>query len=296
MLDRFTDWTRRGDYMRRALINALWLSAALALASCAHAPGALASGAHYVNMGSSFAAGAGTGEAPAGSPARCYQSTSNYAHLLAARLELALDDVSCAGAVSAHILNAWNELPPQIEAVTPETRLVTITVGGNDLAYAGNLTAASCDQGETIRVAGMALPCPSPFPVSADAYEVLEQNLREIGLQIAARAPHARVIFIQYVTLVPETQCAQSRFTEAEAETLRAVARRLADITTRAASASGASVLPMDEASRGHTPCDAVPWSVGLPRDYDSAAGAPWHPNRTGMAAIANRLAAVLAP
>jgi lysophospholipase L1-like esterase len=272
------------------------LAAALALAACAHASSHdLPSGARYVNIGSSFAAGAGTGPAPAGSPARCYQSTANYAHLLAERLDLALTDVSCGGATSAHILNVWNELPAQIDAVTSDTKLVTITVGGNDIAFAGNLTAASCEQDESIRVAGFVLPCPSRFPVADDAYGTLERNLREVARQLAVRAPTARVVFIQYVALVPETQCAQSRFTEEEAAELRTFARRLADITTAAAAETGASVLRMDEFAHGHTACDADPWSTGLPRDYDGARGAPWHPNQRGMAVIADRLAQLLA-
>jgi lysophospholipase L1-like esterase len=204
----------------------LALAAALVIAACAHAPSHdLGAGARYVNMGSSFAAGAGTGPAPEGSPARCYQSSVSYAHLLAARRNLALTDVSCGGATSAHLLNAWNELPPQIEAITADTRLVTITIGGNDVAYAGNLTQASCEQGEMIRVGTFAVPCPTtPFPVAADAFDNLERNLGEITRQIKTRAPNARVIFIQYVTLAPQIQCANSRFTEAEAAELRATA------------------------------------------------------------------------
>lgn len=254
----------------------------------------LPAGAHYVNMGSSFAAGAGTGPAPAGSPQRCYQSSVNYAHLLSARLGLALDDVSCGGATSAHIIGPWNELPAQIEAVTSATRLVTITIGGNDLAFAGNLTAASCEQGEPIRVAGMTFPCPAPFPVAEDGYVNLERNIGEIARQIAVRAPQARTVFVQYVTLVPSTQCPHSRLTEAEAAALRVVAARLADITARAAHENGALVLRIDEMSRDHTPCDPDPWSVGLPRDYDGSLGAPWHPNRRGMEVIAERLEAML--
>lgn len=269
-------------------------AAALALAACAHGA-ALQSGARYVNMGSSFAAGAGTGPAPAGSTPRCYQSTVNYAHLLAERLHLTLDDVSCGGATSAHLIGAWNELPPQVNAVAADTRLVTITVGGNDLALAGNLVAASCEQGEIIHVAGMAVPCPPPHAVSEDDYVHLESNLREAARQIAQRAPHAQIVFIQYVTLVPRTQCANSRLSEEEAAQLRAVAARLAEITSRIAQQSGARVLRMDELSRDHTTCDAEPWSLGLPRDYQESQGAPWHPNRRGMEVIADQLQAMLA-
>lgn len=267
---------------------------ALAVAGCAHAP-PLPPAAHYVNMGSSFAAGVKTGPTPAGSPARCFQSEANYAYLLAARLSLSLTDVSCAGATSAHLLAAWNELPAQIDAVTPDTRLVTITIGGNDIAYVGNLTAASCAEGESIHVSGMTLPCPPPFPVAEGAYTTLEHNLREAATQFRARAPRARVVFIQYVALVPDTQCPQSRFTEAEAAALRTTAARLAEITARAARESGAEVLAMDQIARGHTPCDAEPWSVGLAADYDETQGAPWHPNRAGMEAIARELETLLA-
>lgn len=268
------------------------IAAAVLLASaCAHSGStALPAGARYVNLGGSFAAGAGTGPAPEGSPARCYRSSANYAHLLAARLSLQLDDVSCGGATSMHLLNAWNELPAQIDAVTSDTSLVTITVGGNDIAYAGNLIAASCAQGEIIRVAGMAVPCPPPFPVSEEAYLTLEQNVRQIAQHARSRAPAARIVFIQYVTLVPQTQCPQSRFTEEEAAQLRAVGQRLAEITARAAAAGGAEVLRLDELSRGHTPCDADPWSLGLPANYVETMGAPWHPNRRGMEAIADAL------
>lgn len=272
----------------------LFLACAALLAACAHqGPRGVASGAHYVNMGSSFAAGAGTGDAPAGSPARCYQSVASYAHLLAARLNLQLDDVSCGGATSAHLLAPWNELPAQIDAINEDTRLVTITVGGNDIAYAGNLIAASCEQGEMIRVASLSVPCPPPFAVSEDAYATLENNLRAAADAIAARAPHARIVFIQYVTLVPQTQCEQSRFTEEEAAALRVVGARLAAITARAAEASGAETLAMDEVSGEHTPCDSEPWSTGLPRDYQGSL-APWHPNHRGMEVIADQLAALL--
>ena len=33
---------------------------------------------------------------------------------------------------------------PQIDALTPQTRLITIKIGGNDVAYLSNLVALSC--------------------------------------------------------------------------------------------------------------------------------------------------------
>ena len=97
------------------------LLGALALAGCATAPAednpGLLPGARYVAMGSSFAAGAGIGPIREGTPPRCGRTTNNYPTLLAARLDLALDDQSCGGAKTAHITGAWNELAPQIDAL-----------------------------------------------------------------------------------------------------------------------------------------------------------------------------------
>jgi lysophospholipase L1-like esterase len=186
-------------------------------------------------------------------------------------------------------------LAAQIAAVTPDTRLVTIIVGGNDLAYVANLVAASCEPNEIIHAAGMALPCPNAFAVSPDAYAQLESNLTEAARQIGARAPQARVVFIQYLTLVPRRQCPNSRLNAQAARRLRAVGVRLAEITARVAHQGGALLLRMDEMSRNHTTCDREPWSFGLPRDYQEQQGAAWHPNRRAMEVIAETLEELIA-
>jgi len=131
--------------------------------------------------------------------------------------------------------------------------------------------------------------------VSEDDYAHLEANLRETAHQIGQRAPQARVVFIQYLTLVPATQCPNARLSAEQAAHLQAVGLRLADITARVARESGALVLAMDALSRDHTTCDAEPWSLGLPRDYQESQGAPWHPNRRGMEVIAEKLEEVIA-
>ena len=68
-------------------------------------------------------------------------------------------DVSCSGATTAHILKRWGGLPPQIDAVTPAARLVTVTIGGNDVGYVGGLMAASCDADAASLSAAAAAMC-----------------------------------------------------------------------------------------------------------------------------------------
>lgn len=275
-------------------MRAFLLAASLALAACSPGAGdrpgtAPTPGSRYVALGSSFAAGTGLGAPKPGTPARCGRSEASYPTLLARRFGLALDDQSCGGATTAHVLGPWGELPPQIEAVTPETRLVTITIGGNDLNYVANLLAATCRPGEGFALAGRRIPClTARAPEEADFVQ-LETNLREIARQVGERAPCARLVFIQYLTLVPDSPCDASRLSSADAEAGRAVGRRLAEITARVARASGAILLTADELSRNHTPCDAEPWVLGPAPGPEG--GIPWHPNATGMNAIANALA-----
>lgn len=265
------------------------LAAGFLLASCAHQPLPPLSG-RYVSLGSSFAAGTALGGVKPDTPERCGRSAANYATLLASRLGLELTDTACGGATTAHVLGPWNELPPQIDAVTPQTRLVTITIGGNDLGYVRNLVAASCDPAKGISLGSRTLACPAiKEPTEAD-YARTEDGLRQIARTVKQRAPGARVIFVQYVRLVPDAACSGLKLSPVDAAITRTIGQRLAKLTMRAASAEGAEVLAADQLSVGHTPCAKQPWSAG-PQPTGPAANAPWHPNMAGHAALAEALA-----
>jgi hypothetical protein len=81
-------------------------------------------------MGSSFAAGPGISPRTAASPRRAGRSSGNYAHLVARPLGLDLHDVTYSGATTGDILRPSTAgQPAQLNAVTPDTRLVTITAG-----------------------------------------------------------------------------------------------------------------------------------------------------------------------
>ena len=261
--------------------------------SCAILPAspAISPGAHYVAMGSSFAAGAGIGPIRPGTPERCNRDTNNYASLLAKRLDLNLDDQSCGGATTEHLLHDWDELPAQLDAVRGDTRLVTITVGGNDLNYMGLLFAASCDPA----VSKDSRPCPPlPPPPSIADYAALQSRLIQIVQAIHQVAPTARVVFVQYVSLVPNELCPATPVSEEAAERARQLANRLAAVTSSAAKASGAEVLAADALSAAHTACDTRPFSRGF-APSDPGPGAPWHPTALGHEAIAEALANMLA-
>lgn len=259
---------------------------ALMLGSCAtvmEAPAALSPGSRYVAMGSSFAAGPRLGSPKPGTPERCARDQANYASLLAQRLSLNLVDASCSGATTAHLLGAWNDLPAQLDALTADTRLVTVTIGGNDVNFVRNLYIAGCDPVTSQR------QCPALAQPTNSDWAKLEANLREVAGQVRSRAPNARLVFVDYVTLVPAVQtCAAVPFSQANAVVMRQTGEKLARITAKVARETHANLLAAGALSRRHTPCDPEPWSMGAP---GSGGGAPWHPNAAGMHAIADALA-----
>lgn len=245
----------------------------------------------YVAMGSSMAAGPGLGPPKPDTPERCTRSFVNYPTLLAERLRMTLYDVTCSGATTDNILAGWEELPAQIDAVTPETRLVSVTIGGNDLNYVGNLLAANCGPDGTIAIADNTFQCPAAVMPTEDDFARVDANLREIARQVKLRAPRARLVFVEYLRLVPDSLCEMTPITEEAAAHARATAERLASITQAVARETGSLIVPVHELSKKHTPCGAEPWAVGNPPVYDGADGAPWHPNAAGMQAVAAMVA-----
>lgn len=277
---------------------ALLSCVALALSACMTTAPKLEPGARYVAMGSSFAAGPGIPDYYEIPPTPCARSTGNYAHLLASRLNLALTDVSCSGATTAHLTGRravpeGNSLPPQLDALTPDTRLVTVTIGGNDISYIGRLSAAGCNM-----LAARSWDkekCPDvPMPEEA-AYAVLALRMDAIAKEVRSRSPDARLIFVDYLTILPETgDCEAIRLFDLDTQKSREVARRLAAITATVAADNGADILKASELSVGHDACSADPWMNGYPV-WDKS-GAPLHPNAKGMIAVADALEKLLKP
>ena len=101
------------------------------------------------------------------------------------------------------------------------------------------------------------------------------------------RAPQARVLFVDYLTLLPEPGSAASPLSTEEADLGRFVAARLEDATAAAAHATGCEIVRAGQASRYHHGWSAEPWVVGAgwPLPWHPA---PFHPNAAGMRAVAD--------
>ncbi len=266
--------------------TAILIGALMALAPLtapAQPAGPPAAGAKYVAMGSSFAAGPGITTSADEPATRCARSRDNYAHQIARRHDLKLTDVSCSGATTAHLLGPWNELKPQLDAVDGDTRLVTVTIGGNDVRLTTGLGAAAC---HTARAAGPCADLPAS-PTEAEWSE-LETRLGQIADQVHRRAPATRLVFVDYTSVLPpEGTCSALSLTAAQAEASRRINHRVVEITAKVARATGSGLVEASVLTAPHQACSAAPWANG----YTSAGdGAAFHPRLAAHTAIAEAL------
>jgi lysophospholipase L1-like esterase len=267
----------------------------------ARAPsGQLEAGDHYVAMGSSFAAGPGVTTFVDSPPSRCSRSRDNYPQQLARSLGLALTDVSCGGATTQHLLAAWNELPPQLDALRSDTKLVTITIGGNDIGYISGLFRASCvaSPGSKLCI-GFAQRAASDKNAATEpeaaAWHALEARLDDVAQQVRQRAPLARLVFVDYLTILPNKKlCPATPLAPAAANAARAKAARLARITAQVAQRNGAAIIRASRFSTRHHACANAAWMNGFPIEGSPPNLVGYHPNLAGMTAVARAVEKVL--
>ncbi|MFJ8537239.1 SGNH/GDSL hydrolase family protein [Streptomyces sp. NPDC093591] len=247
-----------------------------------------AAGLDYVAMGSSFAAGPSIPPVQSSNGAEaCARSDNNYASLVARDIGANLTDVTCSGATTANILTTnQGSHPPQINAVTSGTDLVTVTIGGNDVNYLGSMVTYSCQNSGGTN-------CGTVDRAAIDtALGAMSGRIANVVNAVHARAPQARVLLVSYSTLLPDTGgCTGVPLTADQRTFERTVAQRLAQATITAANDTGATLVRLATASHGHDACAADPWV----EKYKPASGrTSYHPNEAGMRAAASLVKSAL--
>jgi lysophospholipase L1-like esterase len=269
-------------------------------------------GDRYVALGSSYASGPGI--APQ-IDTKCARSAADYPHLLAQRIGADLTDVTCSGAVTADILSRGQRIrsgvtvPPQIDAVTPDTKLVTVSIGGNDLNLIGGMIGRSCHSALTaaapsvatvpaaaVRALRTCTTFASTAEPSAAEVAALGRDLTDVVRAVRAKAPHAKVLLVQYLPVLDAhaTTCPGTVvMSPADATATRRTYDELVATTRAAATASGATVVDMPDAD-SHTACSPAPWVDGFHNPLsgnNNSIGTSYHPSQAGMQAVADRLA-----
>ncbi len=248
----------------------------------------------YVAIGSSMAAGPGILPTAAGAPLRAGRSARNYPHLVAQRLGLDLVDVTYSGATTANVLtDPQHGAPPQADALDGSEVLVTVTIGGNDVGYVPLVTAAALPR--IVRalplLGGVVRDKLDPTARDRALVDVAE-SLKEVGRTLRQRSPQAKVLFVDYLTLLPPTGAAPP-LSGVDAALGRRVADTLERLTGEAAADTGCGWVRVADASRDHDAWSASPWTTkpGFPLPGRPA---PLHPNAAGMRAVADLVVAAV--
>jgi lysophospholipase L1-like esterase len=259
----------------------------------------------YVALGDSFSAGPLVPEARSDPPG-CFRSTNNYPAYLADYLDVrTYRDVTCSGARTRDLgrpqhLAFGQTAPPQLDALSVGTDLVTLGIGGNDFGLFGSIVGtcgdlrarnpegAPCRRTFTRRLGGQ------PVDTRArDARRVEDHVARALGA-VGRRAPEADVYVVGYPRLLPEHGgCAAVSFAAGDYAWGRRVERLLNRALRAAAERAGAKYVDLYPALRGHDACAGeAAWLNGSQTVFGAAAG--FHPFQAGMRGMAGAVLAAV--
>jgi hypothetical protein len=249
-----------------------------------------ASAANWAGLGDSYAAGPLIPNQQL-SPLGCLRSDHNFAHLAAAALGRSLADASCSGAKTDDMTTPQDvtpgQNPPQFNALTTDTQIATLQIGGNDIGFTSILE--NCATANPF-----AHPCRDKYVVNghdtlADKIAATAPKVATVLQGIHARSPGARVFVVNYAAILPETGSGcwpQVPIAFSDVPYLRSVEKNLNAMLAQQAAANGAQIVDDYTASIGRDACrsSSTRWVEPL---VPANAAAPFHPNARGEAGIA---------
>ncbi len=264
------------------------------------ATGEYALNSEYVALGDSFAAGPLI--LPQVELDPCLQSGADYAHLVAQALAVKIfHDMTCSGATTEDMTSPqaadlpWDPAaPPQFDGLTPNTTLVTLTIGANDAGLVGLAT-------------GCLNLLPPPLGTSCEATdtaggvdkgeEAVDAAIPKVAATLDAihqRSPHARILVTSYGNYIPPAGCYPLQpIWPQDGVYLQGLIDRIGSETAALATTRPyVTYVDFIGPGAGHTACDpGTNWVTGfVPVD----GLAPLHPTAQGEAAFAQLVLAAL--
>ncbi|MBP2474749.1 lysophospholipase L1-like esterase [Crossiella equi] len=270
----------------------------LTLSALASATPALASPAEvtrYVALGDSFAS-VGTLTNVHLDPVGCARSRDNYPAQLAARLRpKTFVDRTCGAARTPHMTEPQGvplgQNPPQFDALTKDTDLVTLTIGGNDIGFAD--IVLTCATLSLTNPAGT--PCGTHFGNDlTNRLETLKPKFTKVLEGIRTRAPKARLAVVGYLRLLPPTKGCWPLVPIAEGDVpyLDTFQHTLNAALATWSKAAGATFVNPG-LTTGHDVCQlpGAKWVEGI---LPTSPSVPVHPNTKGQTYVAGLAAEAL--
>jgi len=287
--------------VKRTLSVAVVLVAALAAVAACGTPHAdvganrarrVAQHQVYVAMGDSYTSAPEVGGATG--PTECMQTSLNYPHLVAEKMGLTLKDASCGGATtgdlggSQKVKNA--QIAPQMDSLTNDTDLVTLSIGANDQGVFAKLLVACGHAAATDPEGSPCTDASGDYRAKLQSYQsVLVDRITKAVSEISQRAPKARVLLVGYPQMIaatapPSGHCSELALAKGDFAYAHAVLLTLNDAVRIAAQRSKAEFVDIWDASKGHDMCSADPWMAGAVPRHPAM---PYHPYAVEQAKVA---------
>lgn len=228
-------------------------------------PTADAASVRYVALGDSYSAGVGAGNYIASSGG-CDRSPNAYSALwAAAHSPSSYTSVACSGATTTDVINK------QVSALSSNTTLVSITIGGNDENFGGIMQ--DCNLKGTTTCVG------EVNAAKADATTHLPGKLATVYAAIKSKAPNAHVVVLGYPDFYDLAKSCIG-LSKASRTAIDGGIDLLDSITKTAASKAGFAFGDVRSSFTGHEICDSGRWlhSVNLLDIQES-----YHPTATGQ-------------
>ncbi len=246
--------------MRSSLSRVALLATVLTLIPAA----ASAAADRYVALGDSYSSGTGTRTY---FDSTCQRSVYSYPYLLSQqRANTQLVFAACSGAKTGNVLST------QVSSLTTATKIVTITIGGNDAGFSNVIK--ECAKPEWASVCDTRVN-------EAQNYirNTLPAQLNNVYTQIKNRSPTAKVVVLGYPRLFMGVDCnGGTYFDSDDMVMLNQTADLLNSTTSGRAAAYGFTFKNPTTAFTGHAICSSTEWLNGL----SNPVGESYHPNRTG--------------
>jgi alpha-tubulin suppressor-like RCC1 family protein len=279
----------------------------------------------YAALGDSFSSGEGTppfiAETDQPGVNMCHRSSAGYPYKVVLGSGHRLQHEACSGAVAADLVNdsfsGYRGEYAQLNALAEQARLVTLTIGGNDVGFGPVVSVCvwvnDCSGTQGVvsfvdnAIDALALGHPSYcVELQSGLYGASQRHcfpatprLRDLYLQTRSKAPFASLVVSGYPYLFTQTPgrfgctfglspIGPVQLSRAEVNWVNAKADALNDAIVREISAAnrlGADIRFADPRSsfQHHGLCDSDPWINGLRWNSDGASPESLHPNVQGQ-------------
>lgn len=250
----------------------------------------------YVALGDSYSSGEGLSPFVRGSDTssdHCHRSRRSYPYLLASAFDFSpFHDYACSGATTEDVDESTQfgpeGVPQAFHSALKHADLVTISVGGDDLGFSGDLKYC-LEHKYCQKIKSFAAKVDQAFAALPgelnDAYNAIREHKRKAATIIALGYPRL------FPTIQSHQQCQIIHghfgygFEDSEQDYFNAKAIELDRDVARAAKRAGFFYISPLRLFLGHAPCDPHPWINGISVHEGShiTFDASFHPNSTGQ-------------